>query len=250
MVQVSINITDARASPVHAVLERVRAEAAQRGIEVVRHGDVRHGTRRGAPRRLRALPRLAGFDAERQVIEPAASRPRGGRLRWGSVLFRHARICTPRDQGTVLAGAAQGSVLAWEKGALLCRDGKIVTIGDEAAILGAIGSARGSGIEAEIDCEGRCMIPGFVDPHTHLCFLQPREREFQARLRGADDMDILRGRGRDPLDRRLRARRLRGGAVRGHEGTRPCRAGPGHDNGGDQDRGTVLRGKPSRSSSA
>ena len=113
----------------------------------------------------------------------------------GLVLFRHARICTPRDQGSVLAGAGQGSLLAWEKGAMLCRDGRIVTIGDEAAILGAIGSARGSGIEAEVDCEGRCMVPGFVDPHTHLCFLQPREREFQARLRGADYLDILRAGG-------------------------------------------------------
>lgn len=110
----------------------------------------------------------------------------------GLSLFRHARICTPRDQGGVLAGQSQGSLLCWEKGAMLCRDGRIVTIGDEAAILGAIASARGSIIEIEVDCEGRCMIPGFVDSHTHLCFTAPREREFQARLRGADYMEILR----------------------------------------------------------
>jgi glutamate formiminotransferase len=35
LVQVSINITDADVSPIHAVFERVRAEAAQRGIAVV-----------------------------------------------------------------------------------------------------------------------------------------------------------------------------------------------------------------------
>jgi imidazolonepropionase len=35
------------------------------------------------------------------------------------------------------------------------------------------------------------MIPGFVDAHTHLCFLEPREKEFLARLQGADYLEIL-----------------------------------------------------------
>ena len=113
----------------------------------------------------------------------------------GLALFRHARICTPRDQGGVLAGQAQGAVLRWDRGAMLCRDGRIVTIGDETAILGAIGSARARDIETEVDCGGRCMIPGFVDPHTHLCFMTPREEEFHARLRGSDYLEILRGGG-------------------------------------------------------
>ncbi len=61
----------------------------------------------------------------------------------GLTLFRNARICTPRDQGAVPAEPTQGALIGWEKGAMLCRDGRIVTIGDEAAILGAIGTARG-----------------------------------------------------------------------------------------------------------
>ncbi len=39
------------------------------------------------------------------------------------------------------------------------------------------------------------MIPGFVDPHTHLCFVRPREREFLARLEGAEYLDILKAGG-------------------------------------------------------
>jgi len=39
------------------------------------------------------------------------------------------------------------------------------------------------------------MIPGFVDPHTHLCFRAPREREFLSRLAGADYLSILRSGG-------------------------------------------------------
>jgi imidazolonepropionase len=110
-------------------------------------------------------------------------------------LFRNARIYTPIDPGHPVNGAAQGSLSAWEKGALLCRGGRIVTIGDEAAVLAALGGGAARAVESEIDCGGACMIPGFVDAHTHMCFLRPREREFLARLEGADYLDILRGGG-------------------------------------------------------
>ena len=43
----------------------------------------------------------------------------------------------------------------------------------------------------EIDCGGRCMIPGFVDPHTHMCFATLRETEFIQRLQGASYLEIL-----------------------------------------------------------
>lgn len=39
------------------------------------------------------------------------------------------------------------------------------------------------------------MVPGFVDSHTHLCFVAPREKEFQARLSGADYLQILKDGG-------------------------------------------------------
>jgi imidazolonepropionase len=106
-------------------------------------------------------------------------------------LFRNARIVTPVDTGRPSTGPVQGRVTAWEKGALLCRDGRIVTVGDEPAVLGALGSERRREIAEEVDCGGRCMIPGFVDAHTHLCFLAPREKEFAARLEGADYLQIL-----------------------------------------------------------
>jgi len=106
-------------------------------------------------------------------------------------LFRNARIVTPVDTGRPSAGAAQGRVASWDKGALLCREGRIVTAGDGAAVLGALGAEGRREIAEEHDCGGRCMIPGFVDAHTHLCFLSPREREFAARLEGADYLQIL-----------------------------------------------------------
>ena len=36
----------------------------------------------------------------------------------------------------------------------------------------------------EIDASGRTVLPGFVDPHTHLPFAGTREEEFVLRLRG------------------------------------------------------------------
>jgi imidazolonepropionase len=44
--------------------------------------------------------------------------------------------------------------------------------------------SQGSG--RHIDCEGRAVIPGFVDAHTHLVFAGDRAAEFTQRLAGAD----------------------------------------------------------------
>lgn len=42
-----------------------------------------------------------------------------------------------------------------------------------------------------LDCEGRAVIPGFVDCHTHLVFAGDRADEFERRLGGESYEDIL-----------------------------------------------------------
>src|SRR5213594_1381867 len=42
-----------------------------------------------------------------------------------------------------------------------------------------------------MDAEGEIILPGFVDPHTHLVFAGAREAEFQRRIEGASYMDVL-----------------------------------------------------------
>jgi imidazolonepropionase len=58
--------------------------------------------------------------------------------------------------------------------ALVIEDGRVQAI--EPA--GAAGDER-------IDAGGRCVIPGFVDSHTHLVFAGDRAEEFAARMAGA-----------------------------------------------------------------
>ncbi len=70
--------------------------------------------------------------------------------------------------------------------------GRIAAVGDDRTVTAGL---HAGDVESEIDCAGRCLVPGFVDPHTHLCFCRPREREFSARLGGADYLEILRNGG-------------------------------------------------------
>jgi imidazolonepropionase len=47
-------------------------------------------------------------------------------------------------------------------------------------------AARGAAADERLDAEGRCVIPGFVDSHTHLVFAGDRAEEFAARMAGAE----------------------------------------------------------------
>jgi imidazolonepropionase len=104
-------------------------------------------------------------------------------------LFRNARIFTPAEIGSPAAGAKQGVVRHFERGALFCRSGIIESVGDEAEVLENLLLID---VDMEVDCGGHCMIPGFVDPHTHMCFINTREEEFSLRLEGTDYLEILR----------------------------------------------------------
>lgn len=104
-------------------------------------------------------------------------------------LFTNARCFSPLDPGHPLSGRSQGKVWSLPKGAILATDGLIHEIGPETEVLEA---ARHLPVDLEVDCGGRCMIPGFVDPHTHLCFHGMRESEFSLRLEGVPYLEILR----------------------------------------------------------
>ena len=104
-------------------------------------------------------------------------------------LFRNCRIFTPIDKGYPAGGKAQGEITCFAQGALLVRSGKIADIGEEAEVLTRLPPET---IDQEIDCQSRCMVPGFVDPHTHICFAKRRESEFEMRIEGTPYLEILK----------------------------------------------------------
>ena len=63
------------------------------------------------------------------------------------------------------------------------RDAAIVFDGERVAAVTRAGG--GAGADRCIDASGRCVIPGFVDSHTHLVFAGERGDEFAARMAGA-----------------------------------------------------------------
>ncbi len=103
-------------------------------------------------------------------------------------LFRNARIFTPIDDGRPAAGILQARLIRHDQGALLTTAGDIARVGDEKAVLSGLSAYA---VHQEIDCGGRAMVPGFVDPHTHICFAERREAEFELRLSGAPYLEIL-----------------------------------------------------------
>ena len=103
-------------------------------------------------------------------------------------LFRNTTIFTPVDTGRPHSGRAQGELAHFVEGALLVEDGLITAVGPEHDVLAGI---RQLGEIEEIDCLGRCMVPGFVDPHTHMCFATLRESEFALRMKGIAYLEIL-----------------------------------------------------------
>ena len=68
----------------------------------------------------------------------------------------------------------EGSLGVVTDAALVCEGERVVAV--ERA--GAAGDRR-------LDAGGRCVIPGFVDSHTHLVFAGDRAEEFAARMAGA-----------------------------------------------------------------
>lgn len=57
------------------------------------------------------------------------------------------------------------------------------------------GTGKPPGADEVIDASGRTVLPGFVDPHTHLIFAGSRENDLLLKLTGKSYMDILNAGG-------------------------------------------------------
>ncbi|HVN32767.1 MAG TPA: imidazolonepropionase [Thermoanaerobaculaceae bacterium] len=87
-------------------------------------------------------------------------------------------VATPRGKAA-LAGNLQGALELLPGTVVRCDDGKVAFVGDKQEHDRRFGSP-----EEVLDAAGGTVIPGFVDPHTHLPFAGTREDEFDRRLSG------------------------------------------------------------------
>lgn len=110
----------------------------------------------------------------------------------GDLLIHNlAELATPHGDSS-LGGADQGRVERRRDVEVLCRDGRIAFIGSTEERLSSLGDVP----DAErLDGQGGTLIPGFVDPHTHLPWAGSREQEFTQRLAGATYQQIAQSGG-------------------------------------------------------
>lgn len=97
-----------------------------------------------------------------------------------------SEVATP--EGTApLRGADQRRVRRIPGAEVLCREGRIAFVGSPEERLRSFGELPDAG---RLDGRGGTLIPGFVDPHTHLPWAGSREEEFAARLAGRTYQEI------------------------------------------------------------
>jgi imidazolonepropionase len=98
------------------------------------------------------------------------------------------------SQVLTLAGGPQrgqklGDLGLIPDGAILIQAGEILDVGPSTKLLGKYPS------EELWDARGRVLMPGFVDPHTHVVWAGDRAEEFESRLAGKTYLEILEAGG-------------------------------------------------------
>ena len=95
------------------------------------------------------------------------------------------QVCVVPGPDGPQRGDALGELGLIEDGAVAVREGRIVAVG-KTAVLRAHYTA-----DETLDANGCCLIPGFVDPHSHLPWVGDRAGEFEQRIAGASYMEIM-----------------------------------------------------------
>lgn len=95
-------------------------------------------------------------------------------------IWRNARLATLAN------GPGLGVV---EDAAVVARQGRILFAGPARELPVDLAAAE------TVDCQGRWITPGLIDPHTHLVFGGDRAHDFELRLAGASYEEVARAGG-------------------------------------------------------
>ena len=109
-----------------------------------------------------------------------------GRREVDLIVTHAAELVTPAGKNARPAsGLQQSDVAVIPDGAVAVQRGEVVEIGRSSEIGSEYRSKR------VIDATGHTVLPGLIDPHTHLVFAGSRDREFEMKLAGKSYMEIL-----------------------------------------------------------
>ncbi|WP_227936043.1 imidazolonepropionase [Alkalihalobacillus deserti] len=68
----------------------------------------------------------------------------------------------------------------------------VAIVNGEITFVGTVESAQGFKAETIINCQGKLVTPGLVDPHTHAVFSGSREHEMALKQQGVPYLEILK----------------------------------------------------------
>jgi imidazolonepropionase len=95
------------------------------------------------------------------------------------------QVCVVPGPDGPQRGEKLGELGLIRDGAVAVKNGRVHTVGPTATLRQQVQA------ETEIDAGGRAVIPGFVDPHTHIPWYGDRAHEFEQRVAGASYMEIM-----------------------------------------------------------
>jgi len=101
------------------------------------------------------------------------------------LILNASQVCVVSGANGPQRGQALGELGLIENGAVAVRNGRILQTGPTAELQTRYAAAQ------TIDAAGCAVIPGFVDPHTHLPWFGDRAHEFEMRIAGASYMEIM-----------------------------------------------------------
>jgi imidazolonepropionase len=99
-------------------------------------------------------------------------------------LFTHIKeLVQVREEHELLKGKAMQSLPSIENAWLLVENGRIVSYGN-------MNTCPFEATPNQLNCEGKYILPTWVDSHTHLIYAGNREQEFIARIKGLSYEEI------------------------------------------------------------
>jgi imidazolonepropionase len=107
---------------------------------------------------------------------------------YDTLLINIGQLLTMDHGNGIVKGKEMQILPVITNGAVGILDGKI-------AFVGTTEEAGRFSAKEVIDCEGRLVSPGLVDPHTHLVFGGSREHEISLKLKGVPYLEILKNGG-------------------------------------------------------